>query len=344
MIEKIMTSYIKTKQDQEKTDAVYKPSNIWMDGTIRKDKRYEPFIKKKDIDGFENLLANFLRDKEIYGNTFNIPTTFMFSEYEIWKRLEGANLKEAEDSGIGNPPHCMVGEYMLDTETGGITFKHGIKLTTSSLRYQYNAYKISKLLKNINEPIIVELGGGYGGLTYYLMKKNKRKMTYIIYDLPEVAVLSSYYLSTAFPDKKILLYDDYEHEKHHLDFYDIIILPNFKLSELPSKYVDLVLNFRSLSEMNKQSIEEYISQITRVSKYCGYFMHENCAQARDVKISQSKFYEVPASDFLLPKEFMLLYENKSPFYDGRYYEYLYEHLDMSHWRFANIQLTDPKTL
>ena len=58
----------------------------------------------------------------------------------------------------------------------------------------YNLYEINP--KIAHEPIVVaELGAGWGRLGYVLRKVNPRA-TYIVFDLPEVLLISQTYLPT----------------------------------------------------------------------------------------------------------------------------------------------------
>jgi hypothetical protein len=57
------------------------------------------------------------------------------------------------------------------------------------------------------EKIVVELGGGFGGLAYYLIRDNPQ-VTYLDFDLPEATALASYYLMRSLPSLSIQLYGE----------------------------------------------------------------------------------------------------------------------------------------
>lgn len=328
MIEKIIDSYIKSKQQQQKASEIYLPNNIWKNIIKEKEETLKPFIEKKDSDGLEKLLNNFLQNEKLYRNMFNIPTTYILREYKRWKKLPEANIEEIDEPEIGNPPFCIIGEYA--SKDNILTLIENIKITSGTLRFQYFASKLAKLLKNIDHPVIMEIGGGCGRQVYYFFKKIK-KATYIIFDLPESNILSSFYLYKAFPDKKIVLYDKWEEYDKYAPIadYEIVILPNFELPNMPGKFADLFLNFRSFSEMNMETLEEYFKQIRRILKDNHFFLHEN-SRGRDEDGKkhyigyQKEHPEASALEFPIPQEFELIDEKRSPFYDGRYYEYLYQ--------------------
>ena len=77
----------------------------------------------------------------------------------------------------------------------------------------------------------------------------------------------------AFPDKRFLLYGENAKDNMNLDQYDIILMPNFVLPKLSDETVDLFFNESSFSEMNRETTEEYVCQIERISRK--YFMHIN---------------------------------------------------------------------
>ena len=71
---------------------------------------------------------------------------------------------------------------------------------------------------------ILELGGGYGKLAYYLLK-NINSYTYIDLDIPETLTLASYFLSKSFPNKKNLFYGERKFNNNILNEYDLIFFP-----------------------------------------------------------------------------------------------------------------------
>ena len=75
--------------------------------------------------------------------------------------------------------------------------------------------------------MVVEIGGGFGGLAYHLLRC-RPDVTYIGLDLPEYLLIQSYYLSCTFPDKRILVYqaDGPAIDAATLDGYDVLLLPN----------------------------------------------------------------------------------------------------------------------
>jgi hypothetical protein len=109
-------------------------------------------------------------------------------------------------------------------------------------------------------------------MAYYLIRNNP-KITYVDFDLPENLALTAYYLLRALPDVKVALYGEEELTTSTLENHRIVLMPNFEISKLPANSATAVFNSYSLAEMSAEAIEEYIKQMTRISRK--YFLHVN---------------------------------------------------------------------
>jgi putative sugar O-methyltransferase len=122
---------------------------------------------------------------------------------------------------------------------------------------------------------ILEIGAGFGELAEILIKNTNVK--YVIIDLPEANVLSSYYLNKNFKNKKIFII--LPNKKFFLNekifnTYDIMIIPPWCRLDKKIKF-DLVINTRSMMEMNNQTIKKYFSIIQKHIKIKGIFLNIN---------------------------------------------------------------------
>ena len=148
--------------------------------------------------------------------------------------------------------------------------------------YFINFQDIIQKLNRTDQPIIVEIGAGYGGIASKV-KKSLDNAKYIIFDLPEVNAVQSYYLTNVFPDKKILGYDEYLKSKNIMkESFDFLILPGWEIDKLKPNSVDAFINMRSMMEMDYNIIEFYMNAIQKSGKDNSFFINVNRYQKRDI--------------------------------------------------------------
>ena len=163
-------------------------------------------------------------------------------------------------------------------------------------------------------------------------------------DIPEVLVLSSYFLMAAFPQKKFLLYKEGQQDFSKLEQYDVILMPNFVLPQLGGETVDLFFNQASFSEMDSTTVEEYLHQVERICRR--YLMHINHNTKFEFKVDGVETHNMPCNQVIpSPNRFKRIYRhpwmfNKKPEeirHRGveRYIAFLYE-------RRRNVVFEEPK--
>lgn len=174
-----------------------------------------------------------------------------------------------QQSQIGSPPYVPIELKDIKSEK-----KINLKCNLAELGNIYYFFQISRVFeisKNLI-PVIAEIGSGYGGLIAKI-KKKFIKSKCIIFDLPELSCVQTYYLNNEFPDLKFLYYRDFE-EKGADVFYenfDFLILPCNTFNRLPKNYLDLIINARSMMEMELKTINYYFETINQAIKKNGLF-------------------------------------------------------------------------
>jgi putative sugar O-methyltransferase len=161
------------------------------------------------------------------------------------------------------------------------------------------------------------LGGGYGAYAYFLNKKND--YCYIGCDLPENLSLTAFFLKSLLPNKNIKLITDLKKEKVDFNKFDIVLISNYDIENLPNNIIDLTFNSYSLGEMHTEAVYNYIEHICRITN--GTILH----------INHTLYSKVSADDFNIDlKKFKLI--SKEPVIWNRYinkfsdeFEYLYVH-------------------
>ena len=158
----------------------------------------------------------------------------------------------------------------------------------------YYSWFIINQLNHLEEkhPIICEIGSGYGGLASKI-KNEIKKSKIVIFDLPEVNAVQSYYLLNMFPEQKIFGYQDFlKYGSNILDHdFDFLIMPGWTANDLlRDKVVDAFINVRSMMEMNSTVIKDYFKVIHTSLRENGLFACIN----RYMKqvITQSKITEI----------------------------------------------------
>jgi putative sugar O-methyltransferase len=126
--------------------------------------------------------------------------------------------------------------------------------------------------------VVVDIGSGYGGLdrllSYYIPNA-----CFVLVDLPETLLLTSYFIAQNFPNKKIALLRDIIDDLDNFDQlvleYDFIIVPPYVVEKISNESVDLVLNSASLGFMDKDYVHYYMEYIARMLKPLGHFYSLN---------------------------------------------------------------------
>jgi len=212
-----------------------------------------------------------LFSKECYSVEYNEHET-----QEVVKRF--AELQEMigeefyeyfeNDISIGSPRHHKY--------TQG---KKQFKLNFDDLYHAYAAWQLRRSLNlffadGINN--IVEIGAGYGNLALKI-KRIYKNVKYVIVDLPEVLLIQHYYLSKHDPDYKIVNLinpDEFLHDNVGDYDCDFLLIPFHEYSKI-SFSMELVINNRSLGEMPKEMLKEYVDWIEKNIKTGGLFYTVN---------------------------------------------------------------------
>lgn len=329
IVERIVKAYDEAKSLQAEATRPYLPAEGWEKDIRTRRIEYLQALNTGDNSAVAELLKNFFRNSGIAG-----LTTFanfsdlqkggaltkmqfvndMLSDYSSWNDLmDNPNINDISVPQIGNP--------------WGYTIE-GSLLTPNSLRHHYYSTHVKTLLSGIDNPVVAEIGGGYGGFANsWLSTCSDGK--YIDFDLPEILLMASYYLMSAFPEKRFLLFGEAGNNDpitpELTKDYDVVLLPNFRLPQLASDSVDLFINTHSLSEMNYEIVAEYVSQIARSTRR--YFFHVNSDKEMPKGFGGS---EVPSSQFPIPTDtFKKIYKSNSVWGggNGRYSEHLYQRIE-----------------
>lgn len=222
--------------------------------------------------------------------------------------------------------------YPLVGNPAGILLD-GDVISIQTFRHAYHAWEMLGWLREVSQPVIVEIGGGVGGQAYQVVRMAGAALgKYLVFDIPEMASLCSYVLLTAFPEKRIRLFGEGPVSVNASEEYDIAIFPHFEITRLADKSVDLFHNACSFSEMDRASSTEYLRIIERTCRrYFSHVNHETRFTRRnpDGSISINAIGSELVPD---PRRFRRLFKKPRVFSlpedrSHTAFEYLYERLD-----------------
>lgn len=325
IFERIIAAYNKSKMIQQTSSAVYQVSNDWIPIYDQHMGQIMEALSQHDVPGLKKIYNNFFRHScsvglhglpvDMFQHYFSGNVTAEYQKLymddllhriRLWLETMETScpLTDLTSPNLGNPYGCQI---------------DGVFIRAGSDYQHYYATIIGRLIRSPEHKAVLELGAGFGGMAYYLLRDNDN-LTYIDVDLPENAALTSFYLLSAFPEKKIALYGEIDLASDDVNNYDAVILPNFALKQLKSGSVDLAFNSYSLAEMSRETINNYINEFNRVcNKFIFHVNHNKVSlvKADEFPIDKNKFelvFRAPALWNMARNaemdEFEYLYKNK----------------------------------
>jgi len=144
-----------------------------------------------------------------------------------------SDIKEEEIEGF-----CRLNDSIGNPVTTDYDF---IKASPTSLRYIFHSHLIFRHIQSLNltRVDIVEVGGGYGGLSlaihYFSKKYNIQINSYTILDLKEPSDLQRMYLNKSIPEAMINCVNASTFGKT-IDKNDMFLISNYCFSEISQEY------------------------------------------------------------------------------------------------------------
>ena len=278
-------------------------------------KKYLKALEERDEKKLSLIFANLFRNDISYGiitpSYRDIKNKNSFKSQilqDIDTSIEFANLKNTDqislNKKIGNP--------------FGIKIKNNV-IMPDSPRHYYFANKINNYVKINKKFKILEIGGGYGGLSRILLNF-KKKITYFSVDLLEGCLIQYYFLKkSGFKVNLINKIKDIRQNQINLIVFESELRILKKIGKC-----NFVFNSRSFSEMDKNVLNKYVNIINNFIRP-NYIYHEN---SNFLLFPKSKRHiEILGKDFKFSKKrYYLENLNISPFCggSGRYREFFYK--------------------
>ena len=120
---------------------------------------------------------------------------------------------------------------------------------------------------------ILDIGGGWGGLAYFLRKILPESHLTIL-DLPETMIFSIPYLKMVDKDKSFFVYGENGSINSAISSSDYSFVPPAVIDQIEDHTFDLIVNTGSMAEMTTEQVMEYIAHIRRIGKGLFYSFNE----------------------------------------------------------------------
>ncbi len=208
---------------------------------------------------------NYINQHESYTKSYLKSIDLILEYHRLSAKVDKTILASISESRAGNN---LCAQY------------RGKRVSHKNL---FHAVVVNDIIKTISfipmkKSVILDIGSGYGALAYMLYHYTPNSC-YILLDLPETLVLTSYFIKYNFPKLKIALLEDIIDNLNDFDRiikeYDFIIIPPSILTFVKDESVDLVINSASMGFMQKEYIDFYLTQIDRTLKVGGHFYSLN---------------------------------------------------------------------
>ena len=117
-------------------------------------------------------------------------------------------------------------------------------------------------LRAAGRPVIVEIGGGWGGLAYQL-KTLIPGALYVIVDLPELFLFSAVYLAALFPEARQVFWGAEPDADARWREADFVFVPNTHAAAIAQCAPAALLNVASFQEMTGPQVDAYAALAAR---------------------------------------------------------------------------------
>jgi hypothetical protein len=267
LLERICAFYDRASSAQVHAGAVYSPASWWQRMQERGLTNVRHVLAERDVPSLRRMYQNFFRDpcstgliEQSYSRiAANFPGTpipaprqrFLMADalhrLDYWRKLTVDRFRLLDLAGpeTGNP-------FGVDID--------GVLVRTGAEYQHYCAQRVAGLLQS-RGGTVGEIGGGYGGMAYYLLRDFPH-VKYIGFDIPESLALTAYYLSKSLSERRLLLYG----EAGDMASNDVILLPSCMLRQVPEKCADIIFSSQTMALLTPEAKTEYLHDIARITR------------------------------------------------------------------------------
>ena len=263
ILQRICSAYQRALTDEVQALDTYRPTQWWEMQRHGSLLMVMNALANGNIEVLQKMYRNFYRDpcsagliivqslaKQYFGGGMrDQDRRYVLADtlYRLdqWKRMlpRTCSIQKLAGPTIGNPFGVMVEGTLVRV---GAEYQH------------YCAGEVLELLEN-RAATVAEIGGGYGGMAYYLLR-DCQNVKYLDFDVAESIALTSYFLMRSFPSRKFLLYGEGDLNEETFEKSDVVLLPAFALQRIPCR-VDITFCSHAMSDLRKPAQTEYAAQI-----------------------------------------------------------------------------------
>ena len=286
---------------------------LWLQDNKQRDFIYR--IANKKVEEISLKLASMFKNDSTYG--YLNPS---FYDVNRDPEMVKSDILHNIDSCIEFADLKNVTELSTPTNIGapfGLLADGGVVLPDTPRHYYYAMNIKKKLNDKIKSPLVIEIGGGYGGLCK-ILKEHIKNCTIINIDLLPALCTAYYYMKKLNIEVTFIQsIKDWKPNKINL-----LCADKFNAEEGYNLSPNLIFNSRSLCEMSEETCNEYLKFVNKSS--AKYFYHENSNYL--LFPNSVRHIELLADDFKIDeKKYKLQWKCITPFTggNGRYREYMY---------------------
>lgn len=228
---------------------------------------------KESLDSFDYVLS---LPPDEFARTLRVHTHYLDGDSHIdyLFRLQYENYTLNYETLIQDVPQ----RYHLSApdicKEPGYTVR-GARVSKATMRFQHvvNAFYTAGVFNHLPaRPTVLDIGGGYGSLIYFLSTLIGRGR-YVIVDVPEVLYFSAIYLQTAYPNWRLYIYEPHTPIP---DDCDLVLWPDYALDTLHLGTIDLATNVACFQEMNEAQVISYLDFLKRNNTQLLYSSNQDC--------------------------------------------------------------------
>jgi putative sugar O-methyltransferase len=272
-LRRIIAAYKASKQAQRTAPPAFQIHGVWAEWIDINFRDLIQALQTENASALAAMLENLHREQFTLGLgssfdeylRYRTSLTGRFYARTVWCRYRDQFRSIA-------PPDAEM-RYPFVGNPAGIDL-HGELIPIHAFRHAYHALEMNEWLRDRPNATVVEIGGGIGAQAFQVMRMPDASVArYVVFDIPEVAAVCSYFLLSVFPDKRIRLFGEGPVSTNDAQDYALAVFPHFTVTELADESVDLFHNSCSFSEMDRVSSLAYLGVIERACR--GYFSHIN---------------------------------------------------------------------